>query len=140
MPLFYDFRLALLVCLERQHKEYLFSGSDLFDFFFTLTQIIVLFIIIILLTIMGLVLIALTLFSHLDVQNLIIFIFYFMRDILSSSEPKVQVSFSDQNLLSVVVVVVNFSHFHLFLQNHKANFNQIRHKAFLGEGDSSLFK
>ena len=34
MPLFYDFWLALLVCLERQHKEYLFSGSDLFDFFY----------------------------------------------------------------------------------------------------------
>ena len=28
----------------------------------------------------------------------------------------------------------------LILQNHQANFNQTWHKAFLGEGDSSLFK
>ena len=40
----------------------------------------------------------------------------------------------------VVVVVVNFSHFHLLLQNHWANFNQNWHKASLGKGDSSLFK
>ena len=40
----------------------------------------------------------------------------------------------------VVVVVVNFSHFHLLLQNHWANFNQTWHKAPLGKGDSSLFK
>ena len=39
-----------------------------------------------------------------------------------------------------VVVIVNFSHFHLLLQNHWANFNQTWHKASLGEGDSSLFK
>ena len=37
----------------------------------------------------------------------------------------------------VVVVGVNFSHFHLLLQKHWANFNQTWHKAFLGEGDSS---
>ena len=43
--------------------------------------------------------------------------------------------------LSVVVVVdVNFSHFHLLLQNHWANFNQTWHKASLEEGDSYLFK
>ena len=35
---------------------------------------------------------------------------------------------------------VNFSHFHLLLQNHWANFNQTWHKASLGEGNSSLFK
>ena len=34
---------------------------------------------------------------------------------------------------------VNFSYFRL-LKNHGANFNQIWHKAFLGEGNSSLFK
>ena len=28
----------------------------------------------------------------------------------------------------------------LLLQNHWANFNQIRHNASLGEGDSNLFK
>ena len=45
--------------------------------------------------------------------------------------------------LSVCVSVrpsINFSHFHLLLQNHWANFNQTWHKASLGEGDSSLFK
>ena len=42
--------------------------------------------------------------------------------------------------LSVVVVVVNFSHFHLLLKNHWANFNQTWHKVSLGEGDSSLLK
>ena len=42
----------------------------------------------------------------------------------------------------VVVVsdVVNFSHFHLLLQNHRTNFNQTWHNTSLGEGDSSLFK
>ena len=39
-----------------------------------------------------------------------------------------------------VCLSVNFSHFHLLLQNHWANFNQTWHKVFLGEGDSSLFK
>ena len=42
----------------------------------------------------------------------------------SSTEPKAQVSFSEQNL-SVVL--------HLLLQNHWANFNQTWHKASLGE-------
>ena len=37
-------------------------------------------------------------------------------------------------------VVVNFSHFHLLLQNHWANFNQTWRKASLGKGDWSLFK
>ena len=37
-------------------------------------------------------------------------------------------------------VVVNFSHFHLLLQNHWANFNQTWHKVSLGKGDSSMFK
>ena len=41
---------------------------------------------------------------------------------------------------SVRLSVCNFSHFHLLLQNHWANFNQTWHKASLGEGDSSLFK
>ena len=35
---------------------------------------------------------------------------------------------------------VNFSHFHLLLQNHWVNFNQSWHKASLGKGDLSLFK
>ena len=39
-----------------------------------------------------------------------------------------------------VCLSVNFSHFHLLLQNHWANFNQTWHKVCLGEGDSSLFK
>ena len=34
--------------------------------------------------------------------------------------------------LSVVLVVENFSHFHLLLKNHWANFNQSWHKASLG--------
>ena len=59
--------------------------------------------------------------------------------VFSSPEPKAQMSFSDQNLSVVVVVVVNFSHFHL-LENHWAYFNQTWHKASIGEGDSSLFK
>ena len=60
--------------------------------------------------------------------------------VFSSPEPKAQVSFSDHNLPVVVVVVVNFSHFHLLLQNYLTNFNQTLHKASLGDGDSSLFK
>ena len=73
----------------------------------------------------------------------------------SSPELKTQVSFSDH--LSFVVCLsvrlsvrpsvrpsvclsVNFSHFHLLLFNHWANFTQTWHKASLGEGDSSLFK
>ena len=39
-----------------------------------------------------------------------------------------------------VVVVINFSHFHLLLQNQWANFNQTWHKSSLCEDDSSLFK
>ena len=37
-----------------------------------------------------------------------------------------------------VCLSVNFSHFHLLLQNHWANFNQTWHKASLGVGDSSF--
>ena len=48
-------------------------------------------------------------------------------------------SFSDR-LLSVVRLSVNFSHFHLLLQNHWADFNQTWYKAPLGEGNSSLTK
>ena len=64
------------------------------------------------------------------------FLFFF-----SSPELKAQVSFSD-HLSSVVCpsvclsvcLSVNFSHFHLLLQNHWANFNQTWPKASLGEG------
>ena len=35
---------------------------------------------------------------------------------------------------------VNFSHFHLLIQNHWAIFSQTWHKACLGERNSSLFK
>ena len=44
-------------------------------------------------------------------------------------EPKAQVRFSDRNfsIVLVVIVVVNFSHFHL-LQNHLNNFHQSWHK------------
>ena len=48
-------------------------------------------------------------------------------------------SFSDQ-LSFLVHLSVILSHFHLLLQNHWANFNQIWFKASLGEGDSVLFK
>ena len=41
---------------------------------------------------------------------------------------------------SSLCLSVNFSNFHLLLQNHWANFNQTWHKVSLGEGDSSLFK
>ena len=40
----------------------------------------------------------------------------------------------------VVVFVVNFSHFHLLLQNHSANFKQTWHKTSLAKRDSNLFK
>ena len=71
------------------------------------------------------------------------FMTWFCAQLFSSPELKAQVSFSNQNLFVVVIVVgvvVNFSHFHLLLQNHWANFNQTWHKASLGEGNSSLFK
>ena len=62
---------------------------------------------------------------------------------ISSPELKTQVRFSD-HLSSVVCpsvhLSVNFSQFHLLLQNHWANFNQTWHKVALGEGDSSLSK
>ena len=59
--------------------------------------------------------------------------------LISSTELKAQVSFSDQSLSVVILVVINFSHFHL-LQNRWANINQTWHRASLGKGDSSLFK
>ena len=43
-------------------------------------------------------------------------------------------------VIIVVVVCVNFSQFHLLLQNHWVNFNQILNKASLDEGDSSFIK
>ena len=58
----------------------------------------------------------------------------------SSPEPQAQVSCSDHNfsvVVMVVVVYVNFSHFHL-LKNNWTNYNQNWQKASLGEGDSSL--
>ena len=67
----------------------------------------------------------------------------FKLSIFSSLELMAQVSFTDRNLsvvcclLSIVIIVVNFSHFHL-LQNHWANFKQTLHKASLSVGDSSL--
>ena len=59
-----------------------------------------------------------------------------------------QISFSDHLLSDVCLSVfclsvrlsVNFSHFHLLLQDHWANFNQTWHKVSPGEGDSSMFK
>ena len=44
------------------------------------------------------------------------------------------------SIVVVGVVVVNFSQFHLLLQNHLNNFNQTWHKAFLDDGNSILFK
>ena len=67
-------------------------------------------------------------------------------NLFSSPELKAQVSFSD-HLSSVVCLSVrpsvrlsvslsvNFSHFHLLLLNHWANFNRTWNRAFLGEGD-----
>ena len=71
--------------------------------------------------------------------------------VFSSFELKAQVSFSDHlssvvcpsvrlSVRTSVCLFVNFSRFHLLLQNHWANFNQTWQKASLGEGDSSLFK
>ena len=68
---------------------------------------------------------------------------------LSSPELKAEVSFFD-HLLSVICssvrlsvrlsicLSVNFSHFHLLLQSHWANFNQTWHKASLGKGDANF--
>ena len=65
--------------------------------------------------------------------------FWFAYEYFSSPEPQAQVSFSDHNLSVVVVIaVVNFSHFHLLLQNHWANFNQTWHKSSLGDEDLSF--
>ena len=43
-----------------------------------------------------------------------------------------------QSVYLIVNLSVNFSHFHLLLQNQKANFNQTWHKASLRKGDSSF--
>ena len=59
----------------------------------------------------------------------------FFKIVFSSPEPKGQVSFSDHDLS-----IVNCSHFLLLFKNHQTNFNQTWYKAFLGEGDSKLFK
>ena len=63
--------------------------------------------------------------------------------VFSSPELKAPVSFSD-HLSSIVCLSVrlsvHFSHFHLLLLNHKANFSQTWHKASFGKGDSSFFK
>ena len=53
---------------------------------------------------------------------------YVLYTVFSSPELKAQVSFSDQFLSVVcpsVCLSVNFSHCHLLLKNHWANFNQI---------------
>ena len=42
-------------------------------------------------------------------------------------------------LLFVVLVILNFSQFHLLLKYHWTNFNQTWHTASLGDDDSSLF-
>ena len=69
--------------------------------------------------------------------------------LISSPEPKAQLSYSDKKnsplsvfvvvINAVVVVVVNISHVHLLLWNHWAIFYQTWHKAFLGKGDLTLF-
>ena len=74
--------------------------------------------------------------------HLNIFKSWYKATVFSSPELKAQVSFSD-HLSSVVcpsVCLCKFSHFHLLLQNHWANFNQTWHKVSEGEGDSRLFK
>ena len=65
--------------------------------------------------------------------------------LFSSPEPKAQVSFSDQNLSSVrrrrcCRKRFTFSSNYSSSQEPGGNFNQTWHKAFLGEGNSSLFK
>ena len=60
--------------------------------------------------------------------------------VFSSPEPKaflIKICPLSVAVVVVVGVVVNFSHFHLLLQNHWANFNQTWHKASSGEGDCS---
>ena len=50
------------------------------------------------------------------------------------------ITYRPSSVCPSVYLSVNFSHFHLLLQNHWANFNQTWHKVSLGEGNSSLFK
>ena len=56
----------------------------------------------------------------------------------SSCELKAQGNFSVR--LLYICLSVNFSHFHLLLKKHGSIFNQTWHKAFLGEGDTSVYK
>ena len=75
--------------------------------------------------------------THLTVIN--------MKLVFSSTEQKEQVSnlsvvHRHRRHVVVVIIVVNFSHFCLLLQNHRANFNQTWHNVSLGKWDSSLFK
>ena len=58
--------------------------------------------------------------------------------LFSSPEPKVSVPFSGR-CGCWRRCGINFSHF-CVIQKNEANFNQTWHKAFLGDGDSSLFK
>ena len=60
--------------------------------------------------------------------------------VLSSPEPKAQVSFSDQNLSVVRRFRRKLSHFSLLLQIHWANFNQTWHKASLDDSDLMFCK
>ena len=64
--------------------------------------------------------------------------FKFSLWIFNSPEPEAQMSFSDRNLS--VVRCRRLWHFHLLLQNHRANLNKTWHNASLGEGYPSLFK
>ena len=54
----------------------------------------------------------------------------------NSPDLKAEASFSD--CLSSVCLSINFSHFHLFLQNHWANFNQTWYEASLAKGNLFL--
>ena len=48
----------------------------------------------------------------------------YFKLIFSSLEPEAKMRFSDRFIVCGIIVVVNFSHFHLLLQNHSwANFN-----------------
>ena len=50
------------------------------------------------------------------------------------------ITFCPSSVRPSVCLSVNFSHFHLLLQNQWANFNQTWHKAFISGGNSSLCK
>lgn len=66
-----------------------------------------------------------------------------MRLIFSSPEPKAQLSPSDHTPSVVrlsIYLSVNFLPFQHPLKNHKANFNQTRHKAPLGKQGFKVVK